>query len=382
MDTALRAMSDAVLAIAAERRVDPVLQKLVEAARDLVRARYAAIGIPDGEGAFETFLTSGMSDAQYEALGELPRTHGMLGAMLLTPEPYRASNIQDDERFEGWPSAHPNMRSFLGVPIVARGEVIGAFYLTEKRGQRAALFTDEDEELIRTLAAHAAIAIENARLHERSRELSTIEERKRLARELHDSVTQTLFSIGLTAEAAAGLVGSDPDRARAQLGHLQELTREAMTEMRSLIFELRPAELETEGLAAALRKHIEVLRRLHEQEIELRVDGDQRLPPDVEKGLLRIAQEALGNALRHAGAQHVQIELEAREPRVLLRIEDDGRGFDPVEAATRSRRLGLTSMRERAEALGGTLTIESAPGRGSTISVEVSVGGHHSRPDR
>jgi signal transduction histidine kinase len=382
MDTALRAMSDAVLAIAAERRVDPVLQKLADAARNLVRARYAAIGIPDGEGGFVTFITSGMSDAQYEALGELPRTHGMLGAMLLSVEPYRTTNIQDDPRFEGWPSAHPKMRSFLGVPIVSRGEVIGAFYLTEKHGERAAQFTGEDEELIRTLAAHAAIAIENARLHERSRELSTIEERKRLARELHDSVTQTLFSIGLTAEAAVELLESDPIRARTQLEHLQGLTRAAMTEMRSLIFELRPAELETEGLAAALRKHVEVLQRLYEPEIQLRVEGDRRLPPDIERGLLRIAQEALGNALRHADARRVELLLAAHDSRVSIRVEDDGRGFDLEEAVTRSRRLGLTSMRERAEALGGTLAVESRPGQGTSVYVEVSVarGGTHGSP--
>jgi len=371
MDTALRAMSDAVLTIAAERRVDDVLQKLADAARTLVSARYAAIGIPDGEGGFATFITSGMTDAQYEALGELPRTHGMLGAMLQSPEPHRTSNIQEDPRFEGWPAAHPNMRSFLGVPVVSRGDVIGAFYLTEKKGERGAQFTAEDEELIRTLAAHAAIAIENARLHERSRELSTIEERKRLARELHDSVTQTLFSIGLTAEAATELLDSEPARAREQLGHLQELTRTAMLEMRSLIFELRPAELETEGLAAALRKHVEVLQRLHDQQIELTVDGDRRLPPEIERALLRIAQEALGNALRHGGARHVRLALDAQDSRVLLRVEDDGRGFDPEEAATRSRRLGLTSMRERAEAVGGVLAIDSAPGRGTTVEIEV-----------
>ncbi len=375
MDAALRAMSDAVLAIAAERRVDPVLQKLVDSARGLVRARYAAIGIPDGDGGFAIFVTSGMSDAQYEALGQLPRTHGMLGAMLETSAPYRTENIQGDPRFVGWPSAHPNMRTFLGVPIVSRGEVIGAFYLTEKKGERGAEFTDEDEELIRTLAAHAAIAIENARLYERSRELSTIEERKRLARELHDSVTQTLFSIGLTAEAASELVEADPARARAQLGHLQELTRAAMAEMRSLIFELRPAELETEGLAAALRKHVEVLRRLYQQQIELRVEGDRRLPPDVEKGLLRIAQEALGNALRHSCASHVLLTLDAHDSRVELGVADDGSGFDPDEAVQRSRRLGLTSMRERAEALGGTLSIDSKPGKGTRITVEVRTGG-------
>src|SRR5206468_3664628 len=177
-------------------------------------------------------------------------------------------------------------------------EVIGSFYLTEKKG--AGEFTDDDQELIQTLAAHAAIAIENARLHERSRELSTVEERKRLARELHDSVTQTLFSIGLTAEAAAALVASDPARAQVELERLQELTQAAMQEMRSLIFELRPAELETDGLAGALRKHVDVLRRLHGQEIEVDVTAHGQLPSVVEKGLLRIAQEALGNAVRHS----------------------------------------------------------------------------------
>ena len=155
-----------------------------------------------------------------------------------------------------------------------------------------------------------------------------------------------------------------------------------MLEMRSLIFELRPAELETEGLAAALRKHVEVLRRLHAQEIEVEVDGERRLPPEVEKGLLRIAQEALGNALRHSGAQHVDLRLAARDSRVALRVTDDGRGFDPEEAVTRSRRLGLTSMRERAEALGGTLGIESTPGEGTTIEVEVRLGRANPRPDR
>src|SRR5436190_4724457 len=369
MDTALRAMSDAVLTIAAERRVDAVLQKLADAARSLVAARYTAIGIPDGEGGFATFITSGMSDAQYEALGELPRTHGMLGAMLQTPAPYRTSNIQGDSRFEGWPAAHPNMRTFLGVPIVARGEVIGAFYLTEKKGERGAGFTDEDEELILTLAAHATIAIENARLYERSRELSTIEERKRLARELHDSVTQTLFSIGLTAEAAAALVDVDPARAKAELEQLQELTQAAMREMRSLIFELRPAELETDGLMATLRKHVDVLTSVYDCEIAVSLDAAHALAPDVERGLLRIAQEALANALKHSGASRVELGLGTHDSVVVLRVADDGRGFDPAEAIARSRRLGLTSMRERVEALGGELTIDSAPGRGTTVTV-------------
>src|SRR5919198_3875389 len=276
-DPAFAVLSEAVLAVASEVSVAPTLEKLVHAARKLVNARYAAIGVPDGEGGFAQFLTSGMTDRQWEAIGELPRQHGLLGAMLQTTESFRTDDIQQDPRFEGWPAEHPAMRSFLGVPIVSGGSVIGAVYVTDKKGGRRAAFDAEDQRLIETLAAHAAIAIEKATLYERSRELSTVEERKRLARELHDSVTQSLFGISLTAEAAAALVDVDPARAKAELEHLQELARAAMDEMRSLIFELRPAELEADGLAPALRKHVDVLRRVYGREIELSVDGARRL---------------------------------------------------------------------------------------------------------
>src|SRR3982751_504327 len=132
---ALEAMGDAVRAIAVERSVEPVLQRIVNAARELAGARYAALGIPDGEGAFAQFITEGMSDELIAAMGPLPRTHGLLGAMLESPDSYRTTDIRQDPRFRGWwPRAHPQMRSFLGVPIVARGEVIAAFYLTDRQG--------------------------------------------------------------------------------------------------------------------------------------------------------------------------------------------------------------------------------------------------------
>ena len=213
-DGALESISEAVLAIAAEREVEPVLRRLVHSARELAHARYAALGIPDGEGAFAQFITAGMSDELIAAMGPLPRTHGLLGAMLESPESHRTPDIREDPRFRGWwPSAHPQMRSFLGVPIVARGEVIAAFYLTDCEG--ADDFDADDQRLIEMLAAHAAVAIENARLLERSRELNIVEERNRLARELHDSVSQKLFGIVLTAEAAGTLLGRDTGARRA-----------------------------------------------------------------------------------------------------------------------------------------------------------------------
>jgi len=368
--SALQAMSDAVLAITAERTVEPVLQRLVDAARDLAGARYAAVGVPDGEGAFERFITSGMTDELVAKMGPLPRTHGLLGAMLESPEPYRTLDIRTDPRFRGWwPRAHPTMRSFLGVPIVARGGIIGAFYLTDKVGADA--FDADDQQVIEMLAAHAAIAIENARLYERSRELSVVEERNRVARELHDSVTQNLFGVVLAADAAATLLDRDADAARVQLQRVQELARAGMEELRSLIFELRPAALADEGLAATLRKHLGILRRVHQQDISLKVAGTPRPGGATDGDVFRIAQEAVHNAVRHADAEHIAVGLSARNGHLVLTVDDDGVGFDPDEAAMRARRLGLTSMEERAKALGGVLTIDSRPGDGTRVRLEV-----------
>jgi signal transduction histidine kinase len=312
-----------------------------------------------------------MSDELIASLGPLPRQHGMLGAMLDTEEPYRARDIREDPRFRGWwPATHPDMRSFLGVPIVARQGVIGAFYLTEKLGRPD--FDDDDAELIGVLAAHAAIAIENARLYEQSRELSIVAERNRLALDLHDVVAQKLFGVVLTAEAARTLFDRDTEAAREQVAKLRGLAQEALDELRSLVFELRPPDLERDGLCGALRKHVEVLRRLQGRDIEL--DVPDELPPEAERDreVLRIAQEALQNALRHAQAEHVAVRLRSDDGRLLLEVSDDGTGFDPDEARLRSRRLGLTSMEERAERLGGRIEIRSSPGSGTTVRLELA----------
>lgn len=367
----LKTMSDAVLAMTAELRVEGMLQRLVESARGLVQAQYAALGIPDGEGGFAQFITSGMSDELMRAIGPLPRTHGLLGAMLEETAPYRTSDIRKDPRFEWWPPPHPRMTSFLGVPILSKGKVIAAFYLTEKIGAKD--FSEEDQRIIEMLAAHGAIAIENARLFERSRELSVVEERNRLARELHDSVSQTLFSISLVADAAATLIEREPARARAQVEGLRDMARAAMQEMRSLIFELRPAEIDADGLVPTLRKHIDVLRRVHNIEIEFRENGSVRPAPGVERELYRIAQEALSNALKHSHANRIDVELGARDGRVTLVVADDGTGFDPTDAQIRSTKLGITSMEERAEALGGELRIDASQ-NGTRVILEAPVG--------
>jgi signal transduction histidine kinase len=260
------------------------------------------------------------------------------------------------------------MRSFLGVPISSPEGVIGAFYLTEKLG--AAEFTTADQGLIELLAAHAAIAITNARLYEESRELSILSERNRLALELHDAVSQKLFSLVLNAEVAATLVERDAGAAAAQLAKLQTLAQQALEELRALIFELRPPDLERDGLCGALRKHVGVLAQ-RGGEVSLELDAEGAGDPARDAEILRIAQEALANALRHSQAEHVAVRLRAEAGRLLLEVEDDGVGFEPTSPEARSRRLGLTSMEERARRLRGRLEIDSAPGRGTAVQLAV-----------
>ncbi len=367
LSPALKAVSDAVLAVASQLSVDEVLQQLVDSARELAGARYAALGIPDGGGGFRRFLVSGMSDELIAAMGPLPRTHGMLGAMLESTAPYRTEDIHEDPRFKGWwPRQHPDMRSFLGVPIVAEGEVIGSFYLTEKRGKT--VFDETDQALIELLAAHASIAITNARLYERSRELSILSERNRLALELHDVVSQKLFSLVLTAEAAATQLDRDIPAARQQLERLGELAREALDELRSLIFGLRPPDLERDGLEGALRKEVEMLSGVHGVEIELTSDQSDGAGDAARNlALMRIVDEALHNALQHAHAEHIRVRLTNDG----IEVTDDGVGFEPERPELRSHHLGLTSMEERARELGATIEIRSKPGDGTTVKLQV-----------
>ena len=367
LNPTLRAVSDAVLAVASQLSVDVVLQRLVEAARELAGARYAALGIPDDAGGFQRFLVAGMSDQLVAAMGPLPRTHGMLGAMLSEAAPYQTDDIHRDPRFRGlWPRGHPDMRSFLGVPIAARDRVIGAFYLTEKLG--GALFDETDAEVITLLAAHAAIAITNARLYERSRELSVISERNRLALELHDVVSQKLFSLTLTAEAAATQLERDPQAARTQVMRLGQLARESLEELRTLILGLRPPELERDGLRETLRKELAMLASVHQIAIRLTGAGEPSATGGYgELAILRIVGEAVRNALRHADPTQIIVCLDEE----VIEVIDDGCGFDPGDAGLRSRHLGLTGMEERARELGARLSFAGAPGQGTTVRLEL-----------
>ncbi|MEN3535051.1 GAF domain-containing sensor histidine kinase [Microbispora sp. ZYX-F-249] len=385
-DAVLHAVSSAVLAVTRHLSVREVLQVIVRSAARLLDAKYAALGVPDDDGAFAEFVAEGISDEQWKAIGPTPRQHGMLGAMLREGAPVRLADIRKDPRFEWWPKAHPILKDFLGVPIMDGGTVLGIIFLSNKRTPGG--FDDADEELLTLFAAHAAIAITNARLYERGRELTVIEERTRMARELHDAVSQKLFSLRLTARAAAALARTDPERAAETIDRVERMAGEALTELRAVIVELRPPELDRHGLVDSLRKQVALLDRLHPMKVAFTVEGEppgdrdsapdsapdraRDLAPEIEVAVLRVAQEALHNAVRHARAARIDVRLAHEEAGLVLEVSDDGAGFDssgPDGAGVHG--LGLPSMSDRAQAVGGRLSVSSAPGRGTTVRLEV-----------
>lgn len=373
----LAAVSSALLAMSRHLEVRDVLKTIVVSARELLDAQYAALGVPDDHGGFAQFVVDGVSDEQWRAIGPLPRQHGVLAAMLRAAKAERLADVRKDPRFEGWPAAHPELSDFLGLPVRDGDEVLGALFLANKRCPKpegGCGFTEEDEELLAILAQHAAIALTNARLYERSRELTIAEERSRLAHELHDAVSQKLFSLRLTAQAAAALVDRDPARAKEELQQVAALAAEAADELGAAVVELRPAALDEDGLVATLRTQVQVLDRAHSARVTFAARGVRALPSAQEEALLRVAQEALHNALRHARAEQVDVTLERRGRGAVLRVTDDGVGFDPRAVRRAGRHLGLVSMRDRASGVGGRLTVESAPGKGTTIEMEVPGG--------
>ena len=271
---------------------------------------------------------------------------------------------QDEEMIEYLRSLH----SWLGVPLIAKGNLIGLLRIDHFK---PAHFSQHHAQQALAFANHAAIAIENARLYEQAQWAATIEERQRLSRELHDSVSQALYGIVLGARTAATLVGRDPQAAANPIQYVLSLAETALAEMRALIFELRPDSLETEGLIAALSRHLDLMSARHGLMLDVALGEEPALPLNVKEALYRIAQEAMSNVTKHAHAQHVRLRLRSEPDGVTLDISDDGRGFDPLKPTV--GHMGLQSMRERAERLKGTCLIQSSPGQGSTVRVHIPI---------
>jgi two-component system, NarL family, sensor histidine kinase DevS len=360
---------DAVMAIGSGQSLGDALRGITETAAELVDARYAALGVLDEtRSRLAEFITVGLTDDETTRIGARPEGHGILGLLILEPKPLRLPDLHAHPDSFGFPPGHPPMTSFLGVPIRSRGVVYGNLYLTDKADGQ--VFTDVDQELAVGLAAAAGVAIENARLHEQAQAAGLLDERERIARDLHDDVIQRLFATGLSLEAVAQLT-SDPVSQQRIRGAVDDLNM-SIRQIRATIFELNQRHSSVASLRGDILDVCEQAAASlgFEPSCDIRGPIDTSVDEPRRSHLLLCLREALSNVARHAHATAVVVGIRVDGHRLELRIADDGVGYEPIRGQPAS---GIDNMRVRARALGGTFSIESRPTGGTLVSWDISL---------
>ena len=365
----LAAFRVAAMSIAREYELSPLLQRFVDISRELTSARYGAMSVVDAEGRILQFITSGLTDEERERIGPPPVGRGLLGA-IIHEGAIRIDDIARDPRSVGFPEHHPPMHSMLGVPVESRSGKLGNLYLTEKEGADG--FTDADEQMVRTFAAHAALAIETSHLQDEARALAVLRERERIGMDLHDGIIQSIYAVELRLEGVEEDIETNREAAREGLAGAIDALNAVISDVRSYIFELRPARLSYD-LSEDMMRIVEEFRA----GTTATVVGDiaPALPPLTESqrlALLHIARDGLANAHRHARASRIEVSLHSGVNTVTLAITDDGEGFD-VGAPRPDLHRGLPNMAERAAASGGTFAVQSESGKGTTVRVEMPI---------
>ena len=360
----IQQLLDAITSIGTDLSLPIVLQRIVESACSLVAANYGALGVIGEDQQLAEFITAGIDPERYTAIGHLPEGRGILGLLIVDPRPLRLRDLGAHEQSYGFPPNHPDMHSFLGVPVLVRDEVFGNLYLCDKRG--ADEFTDEDERLAIALATAAGVAIEHARLMQRTEEVAVIEDRERIARDLHDKVIQRLFATGMTLQTMLPVTGRDDvsNRINDAVDELDVTIRE----IRSTIFALQaPAQ---RGLRVAIFALIDGAREVLGFSPELHMDGpiDTLISENAAEHLLAVLQETLSNVAQHAGASHVNVTVEAGME-VVVRVIDNGTGLP----TPRENGRGLQNLEERAATLGGALWAAPLETGGTVVEWRVPI---------
>ena len=345
--------------------LDAVLQALVDVTVDVLGTEKSMVATWDGNtGHMALRASRNISD---EGLA-LIRDMYVRNASTLIDSRVTVTEDRADAHPEEVPIIElEGIRSYIQVPVISTaGHPIGFFSVAYTREHK---FSDDEQRMLSALADRAAVAIQNADLYQKAQQVASLEERQKLARELHDSVSQALYGIALGARTARTLLDREPTEAIEPVDYVLQLAEAGLAEMRALIFELRPESLETEGLVAAIEKQAGALRARYNITVNLSDCPEPDVPLRVKEIAFRISQEALHNIVKHAGATSVDVGLEHTNGTLALTVTDDGAGFDPTGEF--AGHLGLKSMRERAEAAGGTLAIESEPGGGTTVHATI-----------
>lgn len=351
--------------------LDQVLQALVDVVIDLLHADKASVQVLDPQtGRLVVRAARGFSQQAIDWMSTFRTGEGISGRVLESGELLMVVDARQAPPPSDGIAELEGISSAVCVPIRIQNQVFGVFGM-DYCAQR--IFSDDDKRLLLALAQRAAIAVENARLYGQVEQAATLEERQRLARELHDSVTQSLYSLALLAEAGRRMAG-DRYQVELVLSRLGETAQQALREMRLMVYEMRPLALQEVGLAAAIQQRLDAVEKRAGIQARLIVEGRQELSPDQEVQLYQISQEALNNALAHASANQVAVHLRFEEQMIRVEVIDNGSGFEPSTASRRGG-MGLTNMQERARRIGANLTIDSTPGGGTVIKIELPVSG-------
>ena len=344
-----------------------VLRMIADGARQLTHSHGTAVYLLEGEVLRLAMLSDDPDAGSRHNLYigyTMPLKQSLGRVAFETGKPLLIADVQNDPRLNPDVRRRIDIHSYLGVPLMVGSRPIGLLVAVDKMDGP---LTADDERILTLLASSAVIGLENARLYEEAEQTAALAERGRLARELHDAVTQTLFSASLIAEVLPQIWETDPEEGRRRLEQLRQSTRGALAEMRTLLLELRPTALLQAETGELFKYLVNAFTGRTRVPAQLAFEGAYPLPGDVKISLYRIAQEALNNIAKHAEAAQVVITLQCQSAGVNLEIRDDGLGFEPGE--TTAEHLGLRIMKERAAALGADFSIRSGPGQGTTVCV-------------
>lgn len=359
--TRLSPLIEEAAAVGGTADLDQLLRTLVSEAKRATGAHYAALGVVGEHGLLTDFIYDGITEELAYQIGPPPSGRGVLGTLIRERKPLVLEVIAEHPDSIGFPDHHPPMENFLGVPITAGDESFGNLYLTEKEGG----FTEDDMIAVKALSAIAGSAIQSARLQGRLRQMAVVADRQRIARDLHDSVIQDLFAVGLGLQALSLVVD---ETVAASLDSAIDTLDNSVATLRRYIFELRETPRPAERLDERVREVVERMSRAYSTRVELTVD-DVNHGPWVEDAVL-LTTEALSNALRHGRADLIEVSLRVDESHQVIEVFDDGTGFDLGRV---SNGMGLSSMKARANATGGWAEIESEPERGTRITVRLPI---------
>lgn len=376
----LSALHSAALTLTTELDLGLVLQKVVDLSRDLVHAKYGALGVLDEKGtSIEQFITSGISSEQRANLGAPPQGHGLLGLLITEGIPIRIPEISSHPRSVGFPPNHPPMHSLLGVPIRSKGKVIGNLYTTDKLaspvGDKNAHieFSRDDQALLEMFATQAAIAIENAQLYRQTQQLAILQERERFGMDLHDGIIQSIYAIGLMLEDGSLRIATEPEEANNRITRAIHDLNDVIRDIRNYILDLRPQRFQGRDLQRGLDELARDLRSNTFLNVQVHSGGvdTAALSPEQTVEILHILQETLTNVRKHARATNVDISLSRQDDHLELMIEDNGIGLGAAVRPDNASGNGLRNMRERANALGGEFSAAPMPQGGTRVTLSV-----------